>query len=207
MRLLAFGDSITYGAWDTKGGWVERLKKIAHATTVESNGKNKIQVINLGIGGNTSTSLLARMESEIKSRVSANWPFVFIIAIGTNDGRTSNSEPEVPVEKFADNVNQIVTIAEKYTDKIIFLGIPPIGSASLDFKDQIYSDDTIETYSDVVERIANGRGVTFVPIRPLFESSESKNLFAYDSLHPGNEGHELIVEAILPHLENLGIKF
>lgn len=27
MRILVFGDSIVYGAWDTEGGWAERLKK------------------------------------------------------------------------------------------------------------------------------------------------------------------------------------
>ena len=205
MRLLAFGDSITYGAWDAEGGWVERLKKMAHATTVASNGGNKIQVINLGIGGNTSTSLLARMESEIESRASAGWPFVFIIAIGTNDGRAIDNKPEVTIEKFAENIDQIITIAGKYTDKIVLLGIPPIGSRLLNFKGQIYSDDTIKMYSNVIERTAKKRGVIFVPLRPIFELSESKNLFAYDSLHPGDEGHELIVKAMLPHLENLGV--
>ena len=26
-RILIFGDSITYGAWDKEGGWVQRLRK------------------------------------------------------------------------------------------------------------------------------------------------------------------------------------
>jgi len=146
------------------------------------------------------------MESEIKSRVSASWPFVFIIAIGTNDGRMINNEPEVTIEKFAENIEQIITIARKYTDKIMLLGIPPIDSALLNFKGQVYSDDTIKIYSHTVENIAKNRDVIFVPIRPLFESSESKNLFAYDSLHPGDEGHELIMRAVLPQLENFGIR-
>lgn len=48
MRILIFGDSITYGAWDSEGGWADRLKRWAHQHYL-ANG-TKLQVINLGIG-------------------------------------------------------------------------------------------------------------------------------------------------------------
>jgi len=28
VNILVFGDSITYGAWDEEGGWVQRLRKL-----------------------------------------------------------------------------------------------------------------------------------------------------------------------------------
>ncbi len=62
MRVLIFGDSITYGAWDTEAGWVERLKREAHRQTIQSEGKSKIQILNLGIGGDSSTKILKRMQ-------------------------------------------------------------------------------------------------------------------------------------------------
>ncbi|HMI09590.1 MAG TPA: hypothetical protein VK497_04335 [Candidatus Saccharimonadales bacterium] len=76
MRILVFGDSIAYESWDTEGGWVERIKRDAHLQTIQSEGMNKRQVINLGIGGNTSTGILKRLQNEIETRHSANWPFI-----------------------------------------------------------------------------------------------------------------------------------
>jgi lysophospholipase L1-like esterase len=34
MRLLIFGDSITYGAWDIEGGWAARLRKFLDGKTL-----------------------------------------------------------------------------------------------------------------------------------------------------------------------------
>ena len=207
MRILAFGDSITYGGWDTDGGWVERIKRRAHSATIESKGANKLQVFNLGIGGSTSARLLARMELEIQNRYFAMWPFVFIIAVGTNDGRSVNGKPEVSLDEYKRNITHITTIAKKYTDKILFLGLPPLGEDSLDFKGQLYSDSVVENYNDALEVIVRAEGIGFVPIRQLFESQPQNNLFAYDSLHPASKGHEIIAQAVIPYLEKFGIKF
>ncbi len=103
MRVLIFGDSITYGAWDTEGGWVDRLKRIAHTRTVDSKGQVKLQIINLGIGGDTSTKILKRLSNEIDARKSASWPFVFVFTFCANDERSIQGNVETPIEQFETN--------------------------------------------------------------------------------------------------------
>ena len=207
MRIIAFGDSITYGAWDSSGGWVERLKSQAHAATLTSKGETRNQVMNLGIGGNTSRGLLERIESETVARMSPKWSPIFIISIGTNDGRTRDGEQEVPIENYEQNLNEIITIVQRYGNDIIILGLPPLGVEILDFGGQIYSDVIIKEYDAVLERVALEHGLTYAPTRPAFESAEPGALFAYDQLHPAAAGHELIAKIVTSYLEDLGVVF
>lgn len=205
MRIIAFGDSITYGAWDIEGGWVDRIKRRAHAKVVNSNGSDKKQVLNLGIGGDTTTKLLSRIEVEIKNRFSANWPLVIIIAIGTNDGRKKSGVAEVSIGQFEENISKIITIVQKYTDKVAFLGLPPVGSKDLEFKDFTYSNTTLKQYDATLGRIAKSRNVDFLPIMSVFELEQKNGLLSTDLLHPSNKGHQLIEEIVLSYLEKVGV--
>ena len=203
MRVLVFGDSITYGAWDTESGWVERIKKDAHRQTVESEGKNKLQIINLGIGGDSSTKILKRMPDEIEARYSASWPFVFVITFGTNDERSIDGIIETPIEQFEENVRKIISHAKNHSDKIVFVGIPPIGEQVVEFKGQEYSDERVKEYEKKLKEIVEQSGVTFIPIRPVFEEAGMEDLYTYDNIHPNNKGHELIAKAVKPILDGL----
>ena len=63
-RICVFGASVTKGAWDTEmGGWVNRLR-----LDLEDFKKRKYSVYNLGISGDTTESLLERIDSECKAR-------------------------------------------------------------------------------------------------------------------------------------------
>lgn len=205
MRLLAFGDSITYGSWDTEGGWVERLKKRAHTVTVMSAGTTKMQIINLGIGGNTSTALRARIESEIESRLSPGWPLAVSILIGTNDGRSIDGRPEVTIEQYEENIETLITLVQKYTDKLVLIGLPPLGTDTLNFKGQVYTDATIKRYDEVLRQVATRRGVTYVATRQLFEDAAPQDVFCYDLLHPSDKGHQIIARCIGQYIQELKI--
>lgn len=203
MRVLVFGDSITYGAWDTEAGWVERLKRDAHKQTVESQGTDKLQIINLGIGGDSSNKILKRMKTEIEARYSASWPFVFIITFGANDERSIDAEIETPIEQFENNVREIIALAKQHSNKILFLGIPPISKPTVEFKGQEYSDERVKHYEERMQMIVKEAGLPFVPMRPAFEQVGFENLYAYDNIHPNDKGHQLIADLVRPELEQL----
>jgi lysophospholipase L1-like esterase len=204
MRVLVFGDSIAYGAWDTEGGWVDRVKREMHKRTIESQGRKKMQVINLGIGSDTSTKILARMQSEIDARQSDSWPFVFVFAFGANDQRNLDSRAETSVEQFETNTKQIIAIAKQYTNQIIFVGAPPILKPVIHFKDHEYSDARIQQYEDCMRRIVVDVGLIFLPVRPVFEHIGLVDLFSYDGIHPNDAGHQLIAEIVLRNLLSQG---
>ncbi len=203
MRVLVFGDSITYGAWDTEGGWVERFKKDAHRQTVESGGGKKVQVINLGIGGDSSTKILKRMKAEIEARYSASWPFVFIITYGANDERSTDGKVETPLEQFESNTKTIISLAKTHSDKILFVGALPIGRETVTFKDKEYSDQRIKEYEEALRRLVEGAGLEFLPVRQTFEQASTDELYSYDYIHPNDKGHKLLYQIVKPKLEEL----
>ena len=75
-NILVFGDSITYGAWDKDGGWVQRLRKF-----LDENYEDFF-VCNLGVSGNNSDDLLKRFEFETEQRIKEEKKTIFIFAIG-----------------------------------------------------------------------------------------------------------------------------
>ena len=200
MRVLFFGDSIVYGSWDSQGGWVDRLKREAHAITLRSGGSQKLQFINLGIGGDSSTKILARLKNEIDARTSTSWPFAFVVCLGANDERTVDGVPETSLEQFENNVRNIIEILKASSDKVLFLGIPPVGADVVELKGREYSNEGLTRYDAVIERVTNELGVKYMPLRPAFEAAGMEELYSYDNVHPNDSGHELIAATIRPHL-------
>ena len=62
-RWLVFGDSIVSGFFDTCGGWVDRLKHDQMMKFIRDGAG--VKVFDLGISGQTSKDLLARIEGEV----------------------------------------------------------------------------------------------------------------------------------------------
>ncbi|MCX6743407.1 MAG: GDSL-type esterase/lipase family protein, partial [Candidatus Parcubacteria bacterium] len=90
-RILIFGDSITYGAWDKEGGWVARLRKFVDEKIFADPNYYNI-ILNLGISGNNSTDILRRFEFELQQRIKEEGEIVIIFAFGTNDAQLFNGE-------------------------------------------------------------------------------------------------------------------
>ena len=74
-KILIFGDSIIWGAFDTEGGWATRLKKYFDENRKED---FNYQVYNLGVSGDTTEDLLDRFEFETKQRINEEEETIFI---------------------------------------------------------------------------------------------------------------------------------
>jgi lysophospholipase L1-like esterase len=112
MRILFFGDSIGWGAWDEKGGWFERLRLEYDAATRQRTAPSSYpEFYNLSSSGDTSEHILARIESGIVGfAIDRDEPCAIIIAVGTNDSWIFNGQPHVNLEKYHDNLNQIIGV-------------------------------------------------------------------------------------------------
>jgi lysophospholipase L1-like esterase len=196
MRYLVFGDSLAYGAWDSKGGWVDRLKRDAHQQAIESRGGVRHQVFNLGVGGHNSHDILARIEDEIKSRHSSSWPFSFLISIGVNDARKTECKVNVDIEQYGRNLKNIFEIVKKYSNDIYFIDTPPLPSNDIKFKNHEFSDTRTKEYMKVARDLSKENGITFIAVRDKFDGLKISEYFAYDNLHPNDVGHEIIYQTV-----------
>ena len=137
-------------------------------------------MFNLGIGGETSTKLLARFQVECEARN----PDIMLIGIGVNDSRkvgSPNSGYDVPTKLFSENLGKLFNISQQLSPVTIFVGMVPV----------IPYIDNFTKWKKLG--------------KPLFGLGKPKYLkFLADGLHPNDEGHSLIFETVRAFLQNKG---
>lgn len=196
MSICVFGDSIAWGAYDpVGGGWVTLLRNYVEHEWERFNDKS---VYNLGICGETTTTVLARFQNEFKVRE----PEIIVFAMGINDSSNWNvgGKPVVPPEEFKTNLHQITQIAKKYTDKIIFVGLTPIDEKithPFDTENTFLLDQT-KKYDQMIKEHCSQNNLIFIDIinRLTLEDID-------DGVHPNSAGHHKIFEAVKPIVEKL----
>jgi len=194
-KFFVFGDSITYGAWDKAGGWVQRLR-----TFIEEKYPEEHLIYNLGISGDTSDLLLERFEAETKKRIEGK-TFIFIFQLGLNDSAFLSTKKDfwVSQEKFRYNLRGIIKISKSISKKIFFLGITPVDEAKTQpvvWDERVtYKNENIKKYDEIIKEVCNVENIHFIEIFDKFFKSGYKKLLQ-DGLHPNSEGHEKIFEIV-----------
>lgn len=204
MRILIFGDSITQGFWDVEGGWVARIRKSYDQKAVDTDDYDQPTIFNLGVSGNSSDGVLARFENETKVRATEELAFVF--AIGVNDARTKSGENYSSPNRYAQNLGEIVKLAKLYSNKILFVGLTPCveeRSNPVSWGDTGYTNSRIKEFDDTLRQFCEENQISFVEIYEPFGKAEAETELLPDSLHPNNEGHQLIANLVKPRLEEL----
>lgn len=202
-RIFVFGDSLVYGAWDSQGGWCDRLKQKLHQRKIDGSENVKYQVFNLGIGGETSRSLLKRFKTEIDARNRSDWPVVILIATGANDTRTTEGGvPVVPIAEYRQNLEKLILIAKEYTEKILLVGIAPVEHAIQQFKGTVLSNELLRQYDQIVAEVAETQGVPKVQLLEVLTGAEQP-IFSTDGVHPNDIGHALIEQLVSVELEKI----
>jgi len=187
-----FGDSIARGAYDPKnGGWVRLLEASIETKTYGD------KVYNLGVSGDTSTSLLKRFNPELSARE----PDIVLIAIGINDGRLDRftGKPQVDISTFKSNLEKIYSICKSsaFVKKIIFIGISRVDEKKVNpWKDKVfYYNKTIKEYDSAIQKIAQSHKLLFIPMNDILEDSD-----ICDGLHPNEKGHKKMFKRVTDYL-------
>ncbi|WP_234573616.1 SGNH/GDSL hydrolase family protein [Rhodohalobacter sp. 614A] len=167
----------------------------------------QIQVMNAGIGGNTSRDLLQRIDSDV---ISHN-PDVVLMMIGTND--MVNSNKLISVNEYENNLNHIVNRLEKRNIEVVLISPIPVDTTYL-FRRHgrdayVQPPNTrIETAGNVMRQIAKEKGIFFFDMNreftdrgiPTHNEDEfirnEKNSKATDGVHPTPKGYELMANLI-----------
>ncbi len=123
MKILCFGDSVTFGEIDTdNGGWVDQLKK--HYISLQANStRQDISVYNLGIGGETTDALCIRFEIEFQARIKKGLKALVIFAYGANDIVIHKNKNIVPLKYFIRNLKQCIQKVQQNAGEVILLSL------------------------------------------------------------------------------------
>lgn len=212
-RILVFGDSIAYGAWDKQGGWVQRLRQFLDDKNLSDLGDFPNLIYNLGISGNTSQDLLERFEFEASQRSKdGEDEMIILFAIGSCDSDFVHSRNDFWVlpEKFEENIKKLIIFAQKFSLKIVFVGHTPADELRVCpmpwDKDKSSKNENIQRYNQIIKQVCAKNNVYFIEIFENWIKIDYKKLLE-DGLHPNSEGHQKIFEAVKNFLiENKVIK-
>lgn len=201
MRILVFGDSISYGAWDLEGGWVARLRKFLDRKVLESGFEFYYLIYNLGISGDTSEDLSERFEFETRQRLKEKETTIIIFAVGGNDSGFSQglNSLRISPERFQDNLGYLISFAQKYSSDVIFLGLAPVDESKTTpiswNADVYYKNEYIANYNEIIKSVCKKNKVYFIDIFDTLKNLDYENLLE-DGAHPNADGHQKIFEIV-----------
>lgn len=170
-----------------------------HRITFDATDGTKRQMYNLGVGGETSRGLAARIRPELAARHRAEWPAVIIIGIGKNDSRLTNGAPTVPLDEYGNNLEIIIAAAREITEKVFVVGMGPCATDVIDFKSFQYSRERLALYEAKLTEVAKRLGVMKVSVYDQI-LAQGSGAFYRDGLHLSDAGYELIYQAAKPVL-------
>ncbi|MEI6510981.1 MAG: GDSL-type esterase/lipase family protein [Candidatus Uhrbacteria bacterium] len=186
-KYCIFGDSITRGAGDPEhGGWAGRF--LRERETVSDD-----RVYVLGINGDTSTGLLARVEVEVRARKAD----AIVIMIGINDSRYygSKDKPETTIDGYRENLAKIVGIARTFTPRITMISMTRVDETKtmpIEWStEKFYDNATIASYESVLREFCASEGLPFVDVSDVLTVDDLG-----DGIHPNAEGYRKLFERI-----------
>lgn len=196
-QILVFGDSISYGAWDKEGGWVSRLKKYLDISQPKEH-----DVYNLGIPiDESSEEVLKRFIPETKARLGSEKEYIIIFSIGVNDSQFINSKNNFRTkpEKFRENIQKLINLAQRFTSKVIFISLAPVDESKTDpipwVPDRSYKNSYIKKYNEMIKAICKENKIYFIEFFNKLIRSDYKRTLD-DGIHPNAKGHQKIFETI-----------
>ncbi|HEY1074756.1 MAG TPA: GDSL-type esterase/lipase family protein [Patescibacteria group bacterium] len=198
-QIYAFGDSITYGSWDTEySGWANRLRLYFDQKTQEED-TPFTYFYNLGIPGENTDSLVKRFQSETEIRFRKNEDYTFLFAFGANDAcfTPSKGEFQVPVERYKQNLDSVINQAKEIASKVFILNITPVVdelTVAPIGKDKSRLNKYIEPYNQAVSELAQKNSIQLIDVHSAFMQHDLPTLFCEDGLHPNAKGHEIIFD-------------
>lgn len=212
MRLLIFGDSITQGFYDSRGGWVQRLASDLHGKTLASMNKNQdfsVEVYNIGISGDTVQGILDRIENETNARRLYDDQDMIIIACGINDSILIDNKAQEDIYEFQEKLELLAEKALSLSDKVYFIGLTAVDEELSDpwtfsSSGKQYKNNRINLFEDTIKQVAINKDIQFIPIHDSFleKLSDGTHLLS-DGLHPNDLGHEFIYQKVKPVLEEM----
>lgn len=161
------------------------------------------QVINAGVGGNTTTDLLGRLDADVLEQQ----PDLVLLMVGTND--MLNSKKMVSYRDYEANLVQIVHKIQATGSKIVLLSPPTVDSIYLFqrhdktlFKDP--PNVKLDSVRAVMQRVSANDGLKYLDINQSFRKrnlpEHNKDIFIQnesnsgrrDGVHPTRLGYRFI---------------
>ena len=186
--IVCFGDSIT------KRGYPEELAKLLG-----------VEVLNSGIGGNTTRQALRRMKRDLLDHQSK----VAVVLFGTNDARLAEEHVHVPLDEYANNLKEIVSACLDHKIRVVLCTVPPIDPEPYFERHQIENfakagglAKVLNDYRDVALRVGEKFDLPVVDLHRLLAAEPE--WLSNDGVHPSQQGNKIIARLVADSVQEHG---
>lgn len=205
--VVAFGDSITLGSGvKPEESYPAQLEGLLR----EQTGVAALKVVNAGIGGNTITQGLARLDAEVL----AHQPRAVLIGFGMNDSvMVAAGQPRVPLEKFSAALTEVVRRVQAIGAHALLAAVTPVIEEYYFerhprdwYPDPEGLKPQLERYTAAIREVARQTGATVVDLGCLeaaLHLRTPQNSGARDGVHPTPAGYTVMARAYAEALRDL----
>ena len=201
--MLFIGDSITDcgrrdRAFPLGDGYVSMFTELATAKHPERN----IEWTNMGIGGNRTTHLKERWQSDVIDQR----PDRLSIKIGINDLSSfrRGDRDGVPPQRYRENYDRILTVTRRALGDIPILLITPFYiSTNMDDEVEVAVLRMIPEYIEIVEMMSAKYNTLMLNLHDIFQEHlkfRPAHTFCPEPVHPNHAGHMVIANALMEFL-------
>lgn len=204
MRILIFGDSITQGFFDSRGGWANRLANSYHEKKLKDPKVEWPTVFNLGVVGDFVQNVLDRVKNETKARRFMDEKVIIVIAVGINDSMLIDNRAVSDIYSFQEKYEKLIDTVTKLSDKYLFLGLSAVDErlTGSNTGGEQYLNNRINLFEDCIKQSCERKSVPFAPVHDMFIGQlDSNHSLLADGLHPDEAGHSLLYEIIAPEID------
>jgi lysophospholipase L1-like esterase/photosystem II stability/assembly factor-like uncharacterized protein len=207
--IFMFGDSTTA----LRGNATVYADRVN--TMLQSIGSS-LSVYNAGVPSNTTAQAVERLQTDVL----AYKPRLVVMQFGINDSaidvwrKPPATEPRVSKEAFIANYRRMIAATQKSGAKVILMttnplrwhsktrelyGKPPYKSEAEDG----FESPTLLAYNDALRALTKELNVPLVDVHAAYPTFAAKKKTTItdmlpDGMHPGDLGHELVAELLLP---------
>lgn len=201
IRLLFQGDSITDAGrnyedmHDMGNGYPRYAANILQETYPDT----QFEFINLGIGGNQTKDLVARLESDFVDIK----PDIVSILIGINDvWHHADDKSWIPDEVFEERYRTVLSAMKEKTNAKIMIMEPFL----IPISDKLFFREDLAPKIEIIRKLAREFADVYLPTDGLLNAffiGDDPLSFAEDGVHPTAKGAKCIAELYVEYIEKL----
>lgn len=198
IRIVCFGDSVT------KGVRVGVKPDQTFCSTLSTNLKQEgipCKIINAGVGGNTTSDALVRLDRDVLDHK----PSHVIIMFGINDSwvDVNKTHSRVSLEAYTANLKNMIDRVRSQGGIPILMTPNPVVSDKFPAK----CSAMLRHYADAARALAKREKVFLVDVYAKFlelgQAGDSLESLTVDNMHPNPKGHSIISEMLTAQVRGL----
>lgn len=210
ITLIAFGDSTTAPRGPIK----------VFADCLQEDLPRKglaIDVVNAGVGGNTTAAGRARFIEDVLDRK----PDIVVIQFGINDSavdvwkKPPATQPRVAIDRYTTNLEFYANALQAQERTVILMTPNPIrwtptlrrmyGKTPYRPNDSDGFNVMLKTYADAMRKVARRKNVPLVDVYVAFEAygqapEHSVDDLLLDGMHPNGKGHRIVADLLIKEI-------